>query len=103
MTNKSNGSVPRAEVDKLKRILATQEQAIENRYKDLNAAIEENHLLAKKVEAAEKIAAQHKVITTNMQRMHQQQRVELESEIAARAKVERELRVEILLLKKAQA
>ena len=97
------GPVSRAKYDKLRRIHDAANRAIENRYRDLDAANKENRLLAEKVKSAEQITAQHKTITTNMARMHQAQRVELESEIAERAKTERELRAEILKLKKAQA
>lgn len=95
------GPVSRKTYDKLRRRLNSANEAIAARYRDLDAAVAENHILAEKVKSAEQITMQHKQITTNMERMHREQRVELESEIAERARVERELRKELVRLKSA--
>lgn len=89
------GPVPRKTYDKLRRRLDAANDAIAARYRDLDAAVQENALLARKVESAEQNVAQHKEITANMQCQHQEQRVQLEAEIADRCKTERALRSEI--------
>lgn len=89
------GPVSRKRFDKLRRRLAAANTAIEARYGDLAEAVQENAVLAAKVETADKITADHKDITRRMQALHQAQRTELEAEISDRAAIERGLRKDL--------